>query len=133
MGFCLSTPPWTSRSSVSMSSRDTLPPSDDVARLRVAVMGLVCMDLVGTVANFPSPDAKIRTTSFEEYCGGNAANSAVAVSRLGISTKLISAVGDDGRGLSAVDILRASGVDENPVENDVLAVSMACLLIIFSS
>lgn len=98
-------------SAASMCSRDRLPPMDNVGNLSVVAVGLVCIDFVGTVTNFPSPDAKIRTTSFAEFCGGNAANASVATVNLGIATKLISCVGDDGRGVTARESLRRSGVD----------------------
>lgn len=78
---------------------------------RVVALGLLCVDLVATVAQYPTPDAKIRTTSFSEYGGGNAANAAVASSRLGAVTALISAVGADTRGSSAIDVLQHDKVD----------------------
>lgn len=82
-----------------------------VARQRIVSMGMVCIDQIASVASFPEPDAKIRSTEFEEYCGGNAANAAVAARRLGVEMLMFSAVGEDARGESAIEALSLAGVD----------------------
>lgn len=51
----------------------------------VLVMGACTLDRLLSVASYPEPDSKIRTTAYHEYGGGNAANTATAMSRLGAS------------------------------------------------
>ena len=38
----------------------------------VLIMGATCVDRVLSVAAYPRPDSKVRTTSNAEMCGGNA-------------------------------------------------------------
>lgn len=86
------------------------------APLSIVGLGLLCVDLIARVASFPSADAKVRSSSFSEHGGGNASNAVVAARRLGIPAALISVVGDDARGASAVDEVAADGVDTGLVE-----------------
>lgn len=61
----------------------------------VLVVGACGLDYIAAVDSYPAPDAKVRTQQLSITGGGNAANTAVTLSRLGIATKLISKVGDD--------------------------------------
>ncbi len=119
LGF--TTPFWAARKRVQLNQRlrivsmcdSKLPP---VAQRRIVSMGSVCIDQVATVASYPQPDTKIRSTEFEEYCGGNAANAAVATRRLGVETYLISAVGEDTRGEAVIDALSTAGVNVSALQ-----------------
>lgn len=77
----------------------------------VVGLGMAGMDLLARVPSFPTPDSKIRTTSLNAHGGGNSANTLTAVRRLGIPTKLISAVGSDVYGSAVLDELQNDGVD----------------------
>jgi len=52
----------------------------------VLIMGATCVDRILSVAAYPSPDSKIRTTTNVDMCGGNAANVAAALALLSSST-----------------------------------------------
>ena len=52
----------------------------------VLIMGATCVDRVLSVAAYPRPDSKMRTTSNAEMCGGNAANVAAALALLSAPT-----------------------------------------------
>jgi len=61
----------------------------------VLIFGISCLDSVALVDHFPQPDEKLITTSLTICGGGNAANTATCVSRLGIKLKLLAKIGDD--------------------------------------
>ena len=62
----------------------------------VLVMGACGVDYIAAVEAYPSPDAKVRTNQLRIAGGGNAANTAVTLARLGVTTELLSKIGDDG-------------------------------------
>jgi sugar/nucleoside kinase (ribokinase family) len=80
------------------------PPSNN----KILCVGICSLDTIATLNEFPSPDEKLRSTSLSHAGGGNAANTAVAISRLShnipnlksldINIDLLSAVGDDSNG-----------------------------------
>jgi sugar/nucleoside kinase (ribokinase family) len=59
------------------------------------VVGAAGIDVVANVDVFPKPDDKMRAKSLETFGGGNAANTATTLARLGVRTHLISKIGDD--------------------------------------
>jgi len=75
----------------------------------VLVLGATGLDRILSVPHYPRPDAKIRTTSCAEVCGGNAANVATALALLSTSTF---AASDDGRPALRVVLLSKVGDDE---------------------
>lgn len=77
----------------------------------VVGLGMAGMDLVARVPTFPLPDSKIRTTNLEAHGGGNTANTLTAIRRLGLCTKLVSAVGSDVYGTAVLEELGTDGVD----------------------
>lgn len=94
----------------------------------ILVIGSCGLDRLLTVSSYPAADAKIRTNSYNEVGGGNAANTASAIGelvdaklfsssrispRLGqqIRVKLLSKVGDDVVGQHIIDELNASNVE----------------------
>lgn len=76
----------------------------------VVVCGLACMDIVQELEKFPEADDKVRALQTTWLGGGNAANTASALARLGRSTKLISKVGGDVLGTSILQGLSDEGV-----------------------
>ncbi|XP_057438478.1 uncharacterized protein LOC130730477 isoform X2 [Lotus japonicus] len=88
-----------------MSCESSLPENSIVG------CGAVGVDFLATVAAFPKPDSKIRSTSFKIQGGGNAGNALTCVSRLGLKPRIISKVADDTQGRSILDELQADGVD----------------------
>jgi sugar/nucleoside kinase (ribokinase family) len=94
------------------------PPSEEEEV--ILVIGACALDRLLTVATYPSPDAKVRTTSYHEMGGGNAANTAAAMgflkdasflSNRKIRIRLLTKVGDDAVGRQLKDELEDSGVD----------------------
>jgi len=77
----------------------------------VIACGLACLDLVQQVKCFPDPDAKIRSKDTKWLGGGNAANTACALSKLGTSAFVLSKVGDDTMGEAILDGLQLDGVN----------------------
>ena len=77
----------------------------------IIVVGAAGIDNVVSVNHFPSPEDKIRTINSLICGGGNAGNSAVAISRLGHPCALISKVGTDLHGDMILSELRREGVN----------------------
>jgi Sugar kinases, ribokinase family len=69
-------------------------------RRRILCVGICTLDTIATLDEFPSPNSKVRSNSpLCHFGGGNAANTAVAISRLGqMQVDLATAVGDDSNG-----------------------------------
>ncbi|XP_020599472.1 uncharacterized protein LOC110038895 [Phalaenopsis equestris] len=82
----------------------------------VVGFGMVSVDYVAIVDAFPKPDEKVRGRSLQVFGGGNAANALTCASRLGLTPKLITMVGDDSLGKSALAELEADGVDTSLVK-----------------
>ncbi|MED6183482.1 hypothetical protein PIB30_038259 [Stylosanthes scabra] len=89
-------------------SSDSIPENENLILLGC---GSVSVDLLATVAAYPKPDDKIRSTSFKVEGGGNAANALTCAARLGLKPRLISKVADDTHGRAIIDELQADGVD----------------------
>ncbi|KAI3749582.1 hypothetical protein L2E82_20196 [Cichorium intybus] len=73
--------------------------------------GGVGVDLLATVATFPNPDDKIRSTNLKVQGGGNAGNALTCAARLGLNARLISKVVNDAQGKGILEELKADGVD----------------------
>nr|XP_015892151.2 ribokinase isoform X2 [Ziziphus jujuba var. spinosa] len=91
---------------MSSDSHPHLPES----RIVVGVGG-ISVDFLATVAAYPKPDDKIRSTSLKVGGGGNAGNALTCASRLGLNARLITKVADDSQGKGILDELQADGVD----------------------
>jgi len=86
----------------------------------ILVIGSCGLDRLLTVNKYPAPDAKVRTTSYHEVGGGNAANTASAMGLLtdaeflkqqDIQIRILTKVGDDNVGKQLLDELEKSNVD----------------------
>ncbi|KAF8388317.1 hypothetical protein HHK36_026983 [Tetracentron sinense] len=73
--------------------------------------GAVVVDFLATVAAYPKPDDKIRSTSLKVQGGGNAGNALTCAARLGLNPRLISKVSNDAQGRGVLEELEADGVD----------------------
>ncbi|KAJ1416828.1 Ribokinase-like [Sesbania bispinosa] len=73
--------------------------------------GAVSVDFLATVAAYPKPDDKIRSTSLKVQGGGNTGNASTCLARLGLNPRVISKVADDSQGRGILDELQADGVD----------------------
>ena len=90
---------------------------DDRSARTILVMGALGLDRLLTVESFPQPDSKVRTTAYSQVGGGNAANTAEAMARLGFfQVRLCSKVGSDAIGDELIQQLATAGVDiEHPL------------------
>ena len=79
--------------------------------LRVVSVGSTIFDLVARAPRLPREGEVVVSTGLKFFHGGKGANRAVALVRLGARTALLSAVGDDANGRSALDELARNGVD----------------------
>ncbi|MED6132417.1 hypothetical protein PIB30_018807 [Stylosanthes scabra] len=91
-----------------MSSDHGLP----IPENRIIVgFGGVGVDLLATVATFPKPDSKNRTTDFMVQGGGNTGNALTCAARLGLKPRIISKIANDPQGRALVEELEAEGID----------------------
>lgn len=79
----------------------------------VTVVGSINVDVVVRVPRLPDPGETVTGSSVERLPGGKGANQAAALARLGVSTALASAVGDDPDG--ALSLTALDGVDVTAV------------------
>ena len=82
----------------------------------IALIGNVNADLiVSPVAELPPPGAERSVDSIEARVGGAAANTALALARLGVRPRLVGCVGDDAFGRFVHDELAAAGLADDLV------------------
>ena len=77
----------------------------------IICVGNATLDRIWRVTALPRPGDKIRSQSYLEVGGGQAANAAVAAARLGGQVSLICAVGTDLIGTAILDELGAEQID----------------------
>ncbi|HLR45798.1 MAG TPA: PfkB family carbohydrate kinase, partial [Deinococcales bacterium] len=73
--------------------------------------GSLNMDLITRVAEAPAAGETVLGSDYEEQPGGKGGNQAVAAARLGVSVRMLGAVGGDGFGESLLAALRREGVE----------------------
>lgn len=84
---------------------------------KILCCGISTLDTIATLDEFPSPDAKVRSKTLHNYGGGNAANTAVAISRLGrMKVDLLTAVGNDANGDTIIKELAEENVGVENVQ-----------------
>src|ERR1700761_7398437 len=83
--------------------------------VRVLCTGIMVLDEVFRVAEFPPPDGKVQATGFFIVNGGCAANAAVAIARLGAHVSLASPMGgpegEDSNGDRVLAALARENID----------------------
>jgi len=96
----------------------------------IVVVGTMHMDFTVYVDNLPKPGETVLGWNFEMSPGGKGANQAVAISRLGADSYLISRVGDDYVGKLLLENAIRNGVKVNYVKRDAEAHSGVALIIV---
>jgi sugar/nucleoside kinase (ribokinase family) len=101
---------------------------------RVLCTGIIVLDEVFRVAEFPQPDAKVEAKGFFVVNGGCAANAAVAIARLGGRAKLAGPLGGpagaDDNGDRVLAALAREHVDTGPCQRvDGLATALSAIFI----
>lgn len=78
--------------------------------------GVAAEDAIVSVGQYPRPDQRVAAEEIRMGGGGPAATAAVAAARLGASTAVVAAVGDDEAGEKVRDRLNAEGVDVSGIQ-----------------
>lgn len=81
----------------------------------VTVVGSINLDIIATADRIPSPGETVGGAALTHQPGGKGANQAVAAARLGASSRMIGAVGDDASGRLMLASLSGAGVDTTDV------------------
>jgi ribokinase len=84
-------------------------------RPRIGVIGSTNMDLTTTVERMPVWGETVLATHFATSFGGKGSNQAVAAAKLGAEVVMVSNLGDDTLGDSALDNFRSLGIDTRHV------------------
>lgn len=84
----------------------------------VLALGDINVDIIAHLARYPAKGEDAFADSSEIHFGGSAANTAMALSRMGIATRLISRLGHDSWAESAEHFLRSGGVDLAGLQRD---------------
>jgi len=87
----------------------------------VIALGDVNIDIIAQFPSYPAEGQDALATSTEFHCGGSAANSAMALARMGFEVSLISRVGADPLATRAVDGLAEAGVLPVGLQRDATA------------
>jgi ribokinase len=85
-------------------------------QLDLVTIGDLNIDSLLMVPHFPGEDDEVPIIKREQFAGGDAANIAVAASRLGLHTALIASVGKDADGRSLLKGMAREGVDTSGVQ-----------------
>src|SRR5262249_27414809 len=97
----------------SRHSMTTLP-FPDGRRFDLACLGRLAVDLYSQQVGCPLEDV----STFAKYLGGSSANIAFGAARLGLSSAMISRVGDEQMGRFLVQTLQREGCDTSMVQVD---------------
>lgn len=85
-------------------------------RLDLVTIGDLNIDTLLQLPHFPGEDDEVPIVKKEQFAGGDAANIAVAASRLGLHTALIASIGKDTDGRSLLKGLVRERVNTNGVQ-----------------
>jgi ribokinase len=84
----------------------------------VVVLGDINIDIIAHFPFYPAEGQDALATSTEFHCGGSAANSAMALARMGFEVSLISRLGADPLADKAFDSLIEAGVQPAGLQRD---------------
>jgi ribokinase len=84
--------------------------------LRVLVVGSLNVDTLLHCSEFPEPDSAVIVDHLYRCPGGHAGNCSTGLAALGVSVRLIAAVGVDPEADMLLDDLRANGIDTNRIQ-----------------
>ena len=90
---------------------------------RVVALGDVNVDIIAHFASYPDKGEDALAYSTEFHCGGSAANTAMALARMGLDVVLISRVGPDSLALKALNSLSEAGVISSGLQRDPAAMT----------
>ncbi|MCC9621110.1 carbohydrate kinase family protein [Thalassospira sp. MA62] len=99
----------------------------------IMCVGDLDVDMFISVSSVPGFDQKISGQDHGFMPGGMSANSAVAVSRLGLRSRLVAAVGDDDAGKLAINAINKEGVDCDHIIHRTDAKTFMCVVLLSPS
>ena len=79
--------------------------------MRIAVIGATVVDIVSYVDKIPKYVEAVTAKDFHVACGGKGANQAIAAKRLGADVLMVSTIGDDLFGKTALKNFRQNGIN----------------------
>ena len=85
---------------------------------QVVALGDVNVDIIAHFGAYPAKGEDALASSTEIHCGGSAANTAISLARMGISTSLIARVGPDSWALKVFSCLDEAGVIPSGLQRD---------------
>ncbi len=89
----------------------------------VVALGDINVDIIARFDRYPAKGEDALAHATEIHCGGSAANTAMALARMGIHTSLISRLGPDSWALKALGCLNEAGVDPRSLQRDPVAMT----------
>ena len=78
-------------------------------------VGVITIDTIALVENYPNEDERVIANEISRAGGGPAAVAAVALSRLGINCAIVGTIGDDADGKEILRIFAKEGVDTSGI------------------
>jgi ribokinase len=100
---------------------DTLIAAGGRAMIEAAVLGDINVDVLLPIPAYPAPGGDALTGPIVTRAGGSAANTAIALAKLGVAVKMIGRVGEDDWAAIALRALAEAGVDTSDVQRDARA------------
>ena len=96
---------------------------------QVCCLGILVADVVGkTIESFPPKGTLAAVERIELHVGGCAANTGLALAKLGIETSLLGKIGDDGFGQFLVGTLERYGVNTRGLIRDAVEATSATMV-----
>ncbi|MGD9406423.1 MAG: carbohydrate kinase family protein, partial [Anaerolineae bacterium] len=89
----------------------------------VVALGDLNVDIIAHFDSYPDKGQDALACSTEFHCGGSAANTAIALARMGLDVVLISRVGPDSLALKALNSLSEAGVTPTGLQRDPAAMT----------
>lgn len=89
----------------------------------IVALGDVNVDIIAHFTSYPDKGQDALAYSTEFHCGGSAANTAMALARMGLDVVLISRVGPDSLALKALNSLSEAGVIPTGLQRDPAAMT----------
>lgn len=96
----------------------------------VVTLGDVNVDVIADFAYYPAKGQDALADATEFHCGGSAANTAIALARMGLEVCLIARVGSDPLASKALDNLREAGVAPSGLQRDPAVVTGLMYIIV---
>jgi sulfofructose kinase len=95
----------------------------------IICVGYACYDLIFQVPHHPAEDEKLSSSAHFACGGGPAANAAVAIARLGLTSEFIGYLGNDLYGDSHLAELQSAGVNTQQIQRGSIATPVATLIV----